>query len=166
MFCTKHIHVFIILFQVFDIIVLGYNKQMMRSDKMDYKLEIGMKAEIEQIVLQEHTAMAFGSGGVKVLATPMMIGLMEKAALTAVDEILGEGISTVGTIVNVKHMAATPVGMKVRAIAVLTNIEGRKLTFDIEAYDEKEKVGEGTHERYIIEVAKFLRRVEGKASKE
>lgn len=132
---------------------------------MGYNLEIGMKAEIEQVVLQEHTAMAFGSGGVKVLATPMMIGLMEKAALTAVDETLGEGISTVGTIVNIKHMAATPVGMQVRAVAVLTNIEGRKLTFDIEAYDEKEKIGEGTHERYIIEVAKFLKRVEGKTTK-
>ncbi|MDF2591334.1 MAG: thioesterase family protein [Clostridia bacterium] len=132
---------------------------------MDYNLKIGMKAEIEQEVMQEHTAMAFGSGGVKVLATPMMIGLMEKAALTAVDDNLGEGFSTVGTIVNVSHMAATPVGMKVRAVAKLTNIEGRKLTFDIEAFDEKEKIGEGTHERYIIELAKFLRRVEGKATK-
>jgi predicted thioesterase len=132
---------------------------------MDYNLKIGMKAEIEQEVMQEHTAMAFGSGGVKVLATPMMIGLMEKAALTAVDDNLGEGFSTVGTIVNVSHMAATPVGMKVRAVATLTNIEGRKLTFDIEAFDEKEKIGEGTHERYIIELAKFLRRVEGKATK-
>jgi predicted thioesterase len=132
---------------------------------MDYNLKIGMKAEIEQEVMQEHTAMAFGSGGVKVLATPMMIGLMEKAALTSVDDNLGEGFSTVGTIVNVSHMAATPVGMKVRAVAKLTNIEGRKLTFDIEAFDEKEKIGEGTHERYIIELAKFLRRVEGKATK-
>lgn len=132
---------------------------------MNNNLEIGLKAEIEQVVQLEHTAMAFGSGFVKVLATPMMIGLMEKAALTAVDENLGEGLSTVGTIVNVKHMAATPVGMQVRAVAVLTNIEGRKLTFDIEAYDEKEKIGEGTHERYIIEQEKFLRRVEAKAAK-
>ena len=132
---------------------------------MNYNLEIGMKAEIEHVVLQEHTAMAFGSGLVKVLATPMMIGLMEKAALTAVDENLGEGFATVGTIVNISHLAATPVGMRVRAVAVLTNIDGRKLTFNIEAYDEKEKIGEGTHERYIIELAKFLRRVEEKASK-
>ena len=129
---------------------------------MNNNLKIGMKAEIEQVVLQQHTAMAFGSGSVKVLATPMMIGLMEKAALSAVDEHLGEGFATVGTIVNVSHMAATPVGMKVRAIAVLTNIEGRKLTFDIEAYDDKEKIGEGTHERCIIELAKFLKRTEEK----
>jgi fluoroacetyl-CoA thioesterase len=132
---------------------------------MSFKLEIGMKAEIEQIVEQQHTAMAFGSGGVKVLATPMMIGLMEKAALSAVDVHLGEGFATVGTIVNVLHLAATPVGMRVRAVAVLTNVEGRKLTFNIEAYDEKEKIGEGTHERYIIELAKFLKRTEEKASK-
>lgn len=132
---------------------------------MDFNLKTGMKADIELVVLQEHTAMSFGSGFVKVLATPMMIGLMEKAALIAVDEHLGDGFATVGTIVNIKHMAATPVGMKVKAVAVLTNIEGKKLTFDIEAYDEKEKIGEGTHERYIIDLAKFLKRTEEKASK-
>jgi len=132
---------------------------------MSNNLKIGMKAEIEQVVLQQHTAMAFGSGEVKVLATPMMIGLMEKAALFAVDPHLEEGFTTVGTIVNVSHIAATPVGMKVRAIAVLTNIEGKKLTFDVEAYDENEKIGEGTHERYIIDLAKFLKRTEQKASK-
>ncbi|MDF2890455.1 MAG: thioesterase family protein [Clostridia bacterium] len=132
---------------------------------MGFNLEIGMRAEIELAVEQQHTAMAFGSGGVKVLATPMMIGLMEKAALMAVDEHLGEGFATVGTIVNAKHMAATPVGMKVKAVAVLTKIEGKKLSFDIEAYDETEKIGEGTHERYIIELAKFLKRTENKAAK-
>lgn len=132
---------------------------------MNHNLKLEMKAEVEQIVMQEHTAMAFSSGGAKVLATPMMIGLMEKAALSAVDPHLGEGFATVGTNVNVSHMAATPVGMKVRSVAVLTNIEGRKLTFDIEAYDEMEKIGEGTHERYIIELAKFLKRTEAKASK-
>ncbi|OGO76751.1 MAG: thioesterase [Clostridiales bacterium GWB2_37_7] len=132
---------------------------------MNFILKTGMIAEIELVVEQQHTAMAFGSGGVKVLATPMMIGLMEKAALTAVDEHLGEGFATVGTTVNAKHLAATPVGMKVRAVAVLTNIEGKKLTFDIAAYDEREKIGEGTHERYIIELAKFLKRTEEKAAK-
>lgn len=132
---------------------------------MDFNIKVGMKAEIELVVEQQHTAMAFGSGGVKVFATPMMIGLMEKAALKAVDEHLGEGFATVGTIVHAKHLAATPVGMKVKAVAVLKNIEGKKLSFDIEAYDEREKIGEGTHERYIIELAKFLKRTEEKASK-
>ena len=132
---------------------------------MDFNITIGMKAEIELVVGQEHTAMAFGSGGVKVFATPMMIGLMEKAALTAVDKHLGEGFATVGTVVNAKHLAATPVGMKVKAVAELTSIEGKKLTFKIEAYDEKEKIGEGLHERYIIELTKFIKRTEEKAQK-
>ncbi len=132
---------------------------------MEFNISVGMKAEIELVVEQEHTAMAFGSGGVKVFATPMMIGLMEKAALTAVDAHLGEGFATVGTVVIGKHLAATPVGMKVRAVAELTAVEGKKLTFKIEAYDEKEKIGEGIHERYIIELAKFIKRTEEKAAK-
>jgi fluoroacetyl-CoA thioesterase len=132
---------------------------------MDFNIKIGMQAELELVVEQQHTAAAFGSGGVKVLATPMMIGLMEKASLMAVDEHLGEGFATVGTVVDIQHLAATPVGMKVKAVAILTNIEGKKLTFDIEAYDEKEKIGAGTHERYIIQLAKFLKRTEEKALK-
>jgi len=132
---------------------------------MEFNISVGMKAEIELVVEQQHTAAAFGSGGVKVLATPMMIGLMEKAALTAVDSYLGEGFATVGTVVNAKHLAATPVGMKVRAVAELTSIKGKKLSFNIEAYDEKEKIGEGTHDRYIIELAKFMKRTEEKAMK-
>lgn len=132
---------------------------------MDFNISVGMKAELELVVEQQHTAMAFGSGEVKVFATPMMIALMEKAALTAVDEHLGEGFATVGTIVNAKHLAATPVGMKVKATAELTAIEGKKLTFFIEAFDEQEKIGEGTHERYIIETAKFLKRTETKINK-
>ena len=132
---------------------------------MEFNISVGMKAEIELMVEQEHTAMAFGSGGVKVFAKPMMIGLMEKAALTAVDAHLGEGFATVGTVVNAKHLAATPVGMKVKATAELTAVEGKKLTFKIEAYDEKEMIGEGIHERYIIELTKFIKRTEEKAAK-
>jgi fluoroacetyl-CoA thioesterase len=132
---------------------------------LDFNIKVGMRAEIELVVEDQHTAAAFGSGGVRVLATPMMIGLMEKAALTAVDPHLGEGYATVGTVVNAKHIAATPVGMKARAVAELTAIDGKKLSFNIEAYDEKEKIGEGTHERYIIELEKFLKRTEAKAVK-
>lgn len=132
---------------------------------MDFNIQVGMKAEIELVVEQQHTAIAFGSGGVRVFATPMMIGMMEKAALTAVDSHLCEGFATVGTLVNASHLAATPVGMKVTAMAELIRIEGKKLTFKIEAYDEKEKIGEGLHERYIIEMAKFLKRTEEKALK-
>jgi len=117
-----------------------------------------MIAHAERLVGDEDTAVKFGSGGVRVFATPMMVALMENAALNAVDPHLGEGFATVGLSLNVKHMAATPVGMKVTARAELIDIEGKKLTFRIEAYDEQEKIGEGTHERYIIELAKFLER--------
>lgn len=117
-----------------------------------------MTAEVEIIVGEADTAVRFGSGGVRVFATPMMVALMENAALNAVDTKLGEGLATVGLSLNVRHMAATPVGMKVRASAELVSIEGRKLNFRVEAFDEQEKIGEGTHERYIIELSKFLER--------
>lgn len=132
---------------------------------MDFNIRTGMKSELELKVEQQHTAIAFGSGNVKVFATPMMIGLMEKAALTAVDKHLGEEFATVGTLVNVKHLASTPIGMGVKAVAELINIEGKRLTFKIEAYDEKEKIGEGIHERYIIELSKFTKRAEEKGTK-
>lgn len=125
---------------------------------MDFNLKTGMTAQVEKTVSEEDTAVKFGSGGVRVFATPMMIALMENAALNAVDPHLGEGFATVGLSLNVKHMAATPVGMKVSAKAELLSIEGKKLTFRIEAYDEQEMIGEGIHERYIIELAKFLER--------
>ena len=129
---------------------------------MEYNIRVGMKAEIEIVVGEEHTAQSFGSGGVRVLATPMMIALMEKAALMAVDPFLGEGNATVGTVVNAAHLAATPVGMKARAIAELTEINGKKLSFKIEAYDAVEKIGEGSHDRYIINVERFLAKTEKK----
>ncbi len=115
-----------------------------------------MSAEAAKTVTEDDTAVKFGSGGVKVFATPMMIALMENAALNAVDPHLGEDFATVGLSLNVKHMAATPVGMKVTARAELISIEGKKLTFKVEAYDEQEKIGEGIHERYIITLSRFL----------
>lgn len=132
---------------------------------MEYQLEIGMKASAEQIVGERHTAASVGSGGVRVFATPMMIGIMENAALKAVQAQLPEGFSTVGIHLDVKHMAATPVGMKVRAEAELIEIDGKKLTFKVEAYDEKDKIGEGIHSRYIINADKFVKNTEGKGHK-
>ncbi len=129
---------------------------------MDFNLQIGMKARLEIEVQEKDTAESFGSGGVKVFATPMMIGIMEGAALKAVDPHLPHGFATVGSHLDVKHLAATPVGMKVYATAELTAIEGKKLTFIIEAFDEKEKIGEGTHQRYIIQLDKFIKRTEEK----
>ncbi len=126
---------------------------------LDFELKTGMSAEVGKLVTEDDTAVKFGSGGVRVFATPMMIGLMENAALNAVDPHLGEGYSTVGLSLNVKHVAATPVGMKVTARAELIGIEGKKLTFRVEAFDEAEKIGEGTHDRYIIELSRFLEKV-------
>lgn len=132
------------------------------GDLMEFKLQVGLVSKVETVVTENDTADSFGSGGIKVLATPMMIGLMENAAHSAVDLHLPEGYATVGTCIDVRHIAATPVGMKVYATAKLTGIEGRKLYFIVEAYDEKEKIGEGTHERYIINVERFLERTASK----
>ncbi|HRU40755.1 MAG TPA: thioesterase family protein [Candidatus Diapherotrites archaeon] len=132
---------------------------------MDNNLKIGMTAQAGKIVSEDDTAVKFGSGGVRVFATPMMVALMENAALNAVDPHLGEDSATVGLSLNVKHLAATPVGMKVTAVAELIGIEGKKLTFKVEAYDEQEKIGEGIHERYIIKLSKFLERAAQKSSK-
>ncbi|MBA1334607.1 MAG: hypothetical protein HPY66_2511 [Firmicutes bacterium] len=123
---------------------------------MEFKLHIGLNSKIETIVKEKDTAANFGSGGVEVFATPMMIGLMENAALSAVDLHLPKGYATVGTHLDVKHLAATPIGMKVYATAELIEIDGKRLVFKVEAYDEKEKIGEGMHERYIINLERFL----------
>lgn len=132
---------------------------------MEFKLEIGMTAEIEKVVTEKDTAASFGSGSVLVLATPMMIGLMENAALKAVDPNLPEDFATVGIHLDVKHLAATPVGMKAKAKAELLEIDGKKLKFKIEAYDEKDKIGEGYHSRYIINVPKFIEASKDKLEK-
>lgn len=123
---------------------------------MEFSLNPGMTARIERTVTEEDTAVRFGSGEVQVFATPMMIALMEKAALSAVDPHLPEGYATVGTTIDIAHMAATPVGMQVTATAELVEINGKKLKFRIEAFDEKEKIGEGWHGRYIIQTQRFL----------
>jgi len=132
---------------------------------LDNNLKIGITAQVGKTVSEDDTAVKFGSGGVRVFATPMMVALMENAALNAVDPHLGEDSATVGLSLNVKHLAATPVGMKVTAAAELIGIEGKKLTFKVEAYDEQEKIGEGIHERYIIKLSKFLEKANQKSSK-
>jgi predicted thioesterase len=122
----------------------------------------GLVGEIEMVVREENTARRLGSGNVAVLATPEMVRLMEKAAVAAVDHLLPEGYRTVGVEVDVRHLAATPVGMRVRAQAELTTVEGRKLTFRVEASDEVERIGEGAHRRVVIDVERFKERVEAK----
>jgi len=122
----------------------------------------GITGEAHTTVTNENTAAAVGSGGIAVFATPMMVALMENAALQAVQPHLADGESTVGTVVNIRHDAATPIGMKVRATARLDAVEGRRLLFTIEAFDEVEKIGEGTHERFVIAVDRFLSKVGSK----
>ncbi|GHO52153.1 thioesterase family protein [Ktedonobacter robiniae] len=120
----------------------------------------GMTAEISTLVTPENTAAAVGAGGVEVFATPMMIALMENASWQAAAPGLDKGHVTVGTLVNVKHLAATPVGQSVRAVATLHEIDGRRLVFQVEAYDERQKIGEGTHERFIVKLDQFLKNLE------
>lgn len=127
------------------------------------QLKVGDQFTSELIVEEKHTAAAFGSGDILVFSTPNMVGLMENAALNCAQEGLEDGLSTVGTFLNIKHSAATPVGMKVKAIAELIEIEGKKLTFKVTAYDELDQIGSGTHGRYIIDSQKFLDRVNQKS---
>ncbi len=122
-------------------------------------LEPGLKGEITLVVEEQHTAAAYGSGLVPVLSTPHLVALLESAAKEAVQPYLKEGQSTVGTLVQVRHLAATPVGMQVRACAELLEVDGRRLRFRVEAWDEREKIGEGEHERFIIDWERFMARV-------
>ena len=126
-------------------------------------LQPGLTGEVQETVREEHTAPHLGSGSVQVLSTPMMISFMESAAIEAVDHLLPEGQQTVGIRIDVRHLAPTPVGMQVTARAELTSVEGRILTFRVTAEDEKELVGEGTHQRAIIDGARFMERIEQKA---
>ena len=119
----------------------------------------GMKGEATNTVVYENTAASVGAGGVAVFGTPMMVALMENAAWQAVAEVLDEGHVTVGTLVHVRHLAATPLGQQVRATAELIEINGRHLVFKVEAYDEQKKIGEGEHERYIVHLERFLKRM-------
>ncbi len=119
----------------------------------------GIKGEATTTVVHENTAAAVGAGGVEVFGTPMMVALIENAAWAAVAKELDDGHVTVGTVVNVKHLAATPLGQRVRATAELIEIDGRRLVFKVEAHDEKQKIGEGLHERFIVNLERFMGRI-------
>jgi fluoroacetyl-CoA thioesterase len=123
------------------------------------ELEIGMRGEASLLVGPEHTAARFGAGGVEVFGTPMMIGLMENAAWQLVQPRMAAGETTVGTLVNVRHLAATPIGERVVATAELVEMDGRRLVFRVTASDEKGLIGEGTHERARILLDRFLARL-------
>jgi fluoroacetyl-CoA thioesterase len=125
-------------------------------------LKPGMGHEEELLVEEMHTASHLGSGGVKVLATPVMVALMEVASRNLVDPHLEPGHMSVGTGLNIKHLAATPLGMRVRARAELVSVRGHRLEFKVVAFDEREKVGEGTHTRAIINVRQFWDKLQTK----
>ena len=122
----------------------------------------GLRGEASLLVGEEHTAPRVGSGAVHVLATPVMINLFEAAALAAVESRLPRGHQSLGTVLNVRHIAATPVGMRVIASATVERVEGRTIHFRVEARDERDLIGDGTHERVVVNVAKFDARVQQK----
>ena len=128
-------------------------------------IQPGLRGEARLVVAEEHTARHLGSGGVQVLATPQMILLMERAGVAAVDPLLPAGYRTVGAHLDVRHLAPTPVGFEVVAEVELIEREGRRLTFRVQVHDGLEVVGEGQHERFIIDVARFGQRVAQKAAR-
>ncbi len=122
----------------------------------------GIKGRLERTVTDELTAAHIGSGLVKVFATPMMIALIEQTCYESVLPYLEEGQGTVGTLVNVTHSAATPVGMRVWCESQLVEVDRRRLVFDVKAYDQCGLIGEGRHERFLIDSAKFQAKIDAK----
>ncbi len=125
-------------------------------------IAVGASGSAELVVADEHTAPRVGSGRVRVLATPVMINLMEAAALAAIEHLLPEGHQSLGTRLDIGHYAATPVGMRVIATAEVTGVDGRSLVFRVQARDERERIGDGTHTRVVVNVARFDARVQRK----
>lgn len=126
-------------------------------------LPAGLTGTAELVVGDQHTAPRVGSGRIRVLATPVMINLIEAAALAAVEQSLPERHQSLGTRLDVTHVAATPVGMRVRATAEVVRVEGRTVHFRVRAEDERELIGEGAHERVVVNVDRFEARVADKA---
>ena len=126
------------------------------------QLKTGLTGSAELLVGVEHTAPSIGSGLVPVLATPVMINVIEAAALAAVEHLLPAGHQSLGIHLDIRHFAATPIGMRVRATAELTAIDGRTLSFRVAAHDDKEPIGDGSHQRVVVNVARFDQRVQRK----
>lgn len=125
-------------------------------------IEAGLKGEWSLTVTEDMTAKAIESEMSDVFSTPRLVTLFEKTAMVSVHPLLEEGQSTVGTAVNITHDAATPVGMKVRCESELIEVDGRRLVFKVEAFDEKGHIGGGTHERFIIDIDKFQKKADAK----
>ena len=125
-------------------------------------LKVGMKGYAETVVSMENTAKKMGSGTLNVFATPAMVALMEEASWKCVTAELEPGMGTVGTSMQIKHVAATPLGMKVTAECELLEVDGRRLVFSVQASDGVGVIGNGTHERFIVAEEKFLAKTESK----
>jgi len=128
-------------------------------------LEVGLTLEQSLIVTDQLTASNLGSGALPVYGTPYMIAFMEGTSRKCVQPYLEEGCGTVGTMVNVKHLSASPVGMKITCRATLIEVDRRRLLFEVKAYDDDGLIGEGTHERFIINNDKFMQKTTAKLSK-
>ena len=126
------------------------------------RITAGLRGTAELVVAPEHTAPFVGSGRIAVLATPVMINQIEAAALAAVEHLLPEGHQSLGIHLDVSHVAATPVGLRVTTTAEVVRVEGRTITFRVEARDEVEPIGGGTHQRMVVSVARFDERVQRK----
>ena len=126
------------------------------------RLTIGLTGTASIVVTDAQTAPRVGSGRVRVLATPVMINMMEAASLDAIENLLPDGHQSLGTLLNVSHTAATPVGMTLRATAEVTKIDGRNIEFKVSAFDDKEQVGGGAHARVVVNVERFDQRVQKK----
>ena len=120
------------------------------------EIVVGMKGEVSTLVEREDTAMEVGSGSLLVYATPCMVALMEGAACEAIAQAIAEGKTSVGTMLNISHLAATPVGMEVYAQAEVIEVDGNTITFHVCAFDESGKIGEGTHKRAVVTAQRFL----------
>ena len=124
-------------------------------------MRVGKTATVETVVSSKNTAKTIGSGSLDVFATPMMVALMEEAACKCIEGCIEDGQTSVGTMINTAHIAASPIGVNVRATATLREVDGRKLTFDVLAEDEKNEIGKGTHTRVIIDAARFMDKIKG-----
>lgn len=132
-------------------------------DFMKEEIKVGLKNTVTEKVTDKNTAKTMGSGSLDVYATPAMTCIMEKAATEALEPLLTEGWTTVGISLNIQHKAATPIGLNIRAEARVTAVDGRKITFEVKAFDDREEIGSGTHERFAVMKEKFMAKALGKA---
>ncbi len=126
----------------------------------DHLITVGLSGTARTIATEALSANYMGSGSLYVYATPAMIALMEAAAVNAIDSLLGAERTSVGIEIAVKHLSATPIGESVVAQATVTAVEGKRVTFHVQAWDDRELIGEGTHVRYIVDTERFMARVQ------